>query len=188
MAIGERINYLRNLRNMTMKYFGMSVGFTEKQADVRISQYESGKRSPKENIVKDMANVLEVSEEALNVPNIDSYTGLMHTLFALEDIYGLRIGEIDGEFCLRLSKSNKNTYLSMFDMFSAWNHVSKKYKDEQISKEEYDQWRYNYPKALVEETIEDLRAVRNGENQKENYAKPRYLKVPTFLDDLDDSL
>lgn len=184
MAIGERIHYFRNLRNMTMKFFGMSIGFTEKQADVRISQYESGKRTPKENVINDMASAFDISPDALNVPNIDSYTGLIHTLFALEDIYGLRIGEVDGELCLRLSKNNKSTYLSMYDMFSAWNEVSKKFKDEQITKEEYDQWRYNYPKALVEETIEDLRAVRNGEGIKNNTTKPRMVSVPTFLNDL----
>ena len=144
MAIGERINFLRNLRGMTMKFFGMSIGFTENQADVRISQYESGKRTPKENVIADMAKSLNVSTEALDVPNIDSYTGLMHTLFALEDIYGLKIGEIDGEVCLRLSKIGK-TYPAMFEIFSAWNEIAKKYKDEQITKDDYDQWRYNYP-------------------------------------------
>ncbi len=182
MAIGERINFLRNLRGMTMKFFGMSIGFTENQADVRISQYESGKRTPKENVIEDMARSLNVSTEALNVPNIDSYTGLMHTLFALEDIYGLRIGEIDGELCLRLSKNRKSTYLSMFEMFSAWNEVSKKYKDEQITKEQYDQWRYNYPQALVEETLEDLRAYRNGE-KVDNTQKPRMVKIPPNFDE-----
>lgn len=177
MAIGERINFLRNLRGMTMKFFGMSIGFTEKQADVRISQYESGKRTPKENIIESMAQSLNVSPEALNVPNIDSYTGLMHTLFALEDIYGLRIGEIDGELCLRLSKNNKMTYLSMFDMFSAWNEVSKKYKDEQITKEQYDQWRYNYPKPLVEETLENLRAYHDNDKVNDTQ-KPLMVKIP----------
>ena len=183
MAIGERINFLRNLKGMTMKYFGMSIGFTENQADVRISQYERSKRSPKENVISAMAESLEVSPEALDVPNIDSYTGLMHTLFALEDIYGLRIGEVDGELCLRLSKNKKTTYLSMFDMFSAWNEVSKKYKDEQISKEEYDHWRYNYPKPLVEETMENIRAYRDGENSTgDNVAKPRMVKMPPDFD------
>ncbi len=145
MAIGERINFLRNLKGMTMKYFGMSIGFDEKAADVRISQYERGKRTPKENVIAAMAESLDVSPQALDVPNIESYTGLMHTLFALEDIYGLRIGELDGEICLRLSKVGRQ-YPAMFDMFSSWNEVSKKFKDEQITKEEYDQWRYNYPK------------------------------------------
>ena len=145
MAIGERINYLRNLRGMTMKILGMKVGFEEKASDVRISQYENGVRTPKEPLLNALAETLEVSPQAINVPNIDSYVGLMHTLFALEDIYGLKIGEIDGEVCLRLSKIGAN-YPTMFDMFTAWNTVSKKYKDEQITKEEYDAWRYNYPK------------------------------------------
>ncbi len=74
----------------------------------------------------------------------------------------------------------------MYDMFSSWDEVSKKYKDEQITKEEYVQCRYNYPKALVEETIEDLRAVRNGEEVKNKSPKPRMVKVPTFLNDLDE--
>ena len=34
------------------------------------------------------------------------YVGLMHTLFALEDMYGLKIKDIDGELCLCLDKSN----------------------------------------------------------------------------------
>lgn len=145
MAIGERINFLRNLRGMTMKILGMKVGFEEKASDVRISQYENGVRTPKEPLLNALAETLEVSPQAINVPNIDSYLGLMHTLFALEDIYGLRMGEIDGELCLRLSKLGSQ-YPTMFEIFSAWNEISKKYKDEQITKEEYDAWRYNYPK------------------------------------------
>ncbi len=157
MAIGERIKFLRNLRNMTMKFLGQKIGFSEKQADVRISQYESGKRTPKADIVNDIASVLEVSSQALDVPNIETYTGLAHTLFALEDLYGLRIGEIDGELCLRLSKTNEATYPSMLDIFSAWNKASKQYKDEQITKEVYDHWRYNYPKHSIEEVAKNWR-------------------------------
>ena len=66
-----------------------------------------------------MAHVFDVSPRALDVPDIDSYLGLMHTLFALEDMYGLKIGEIDGEVCLRLDKSTGSTYSTMFDMFHA---------------------------------------------------------------------
>ena len=50
----------------------------------------------------------------------------MHTLFTLEDLYGLHIGEIDGELCLRLDKSKGTTYLSMFDMFHAWQEQAEK--------------------------------------------------------------
>ncbi len=146
MAIGERIRFIRNLRGMTQKWLGLAVGFPERAADVRMAQYEAGTRKPKENLVNDLARVLEVSPSALDVPNIESYVGLMHTLFALEDLYGLNIGNIDGEVCLRLSKSNSTTFSSMFEMFSAWEKESTKLRKGEITQEEYDQWRYNYPK------------------------------------------
>ena len=47
MAIGERIRFIRNLRGMTQKYLGTAIGFTEKTADVRMAQYESGSRTDK---------------------------------------------------------------------------------------------------------------------------------------------
>ena len=47
MAIGERIRFLRNLRGMTQKYLGFAIGFPEKTADIRMAQYESGTRTPK---------------------------------------------------------------------------------------------------------------------------------------------
>lgn len=145
MAIGERIRFIRNLRNMTQKWLGQKVGFDEKNADVRMAQYESGTRTPKENLVNALAYTLDVSPKALDVPDIDSYIGLMHTFFALEDLYGLKINKIDDELCLSLDKSKGSTYLSMFDMLNAWQKESAKLEAGEITKEEYDQWRYRYP-------------------------------------------
>ena len=126
MAIGERIHHFRLLRGFTQKYLGQQLGFSESQADVRIAQYEKGARSPKENYLNALADIFDVSPHALAVPDIDSYVGLMHTLFTLEDLYGLHIDEIDGELCLRLDKSKGTTYLSIFDMFHAWQEQAEK--------------------------------------------------------------
>ena len=70
---------------MTQKYLGMALGFPEKSADVRLAQYENGSRTPKADVTAALAKVLDISPKALDVPDIDSYTGLMHTLFTLED-------------------------------------------------------------------------------------------------------
>ena len=107
MAIGERIHHFRLLRGFTQKYLGQQLGFSDSQADVRIAQYEKGARSPKEKYLNALADIFEVSPHALAVPDIDSYVGLMHTLFTLEDLYGLHIDEIDGELCLRLDKAKE---------------------------------------------------------------------------------
>lgn len=86
MAIGERIHFFRLKRGMTQKYLGQAVGFPEKSADVRLAQYETGTRTPKADLTAALAQVLDVSPQALDVPDIDTDIGLMHTLFALEDV------------------------------------------------------------------------------------------------------
>ena len=97
-----------------------------------------------------MAQIFCVSTRAINVPNIDSYLGLMHTLFALEDMYGIRIGEIDGELCLRLDREHKE-YQHLFTPFHAWQQMAAKLEAGEISQEEYDNWRYNYPELDTSE-------------------------------------
>ena len=166
MAIGERIRFIRNLRGMTQKYLGMIIGFDEKTADVRVAQYESGKRTPKENVVNELSRALDISQLALTVPDIDSYYGLMHTLFACEDIYGLRVNNIDGELCLTLNRNNNASFHTMFDMFSVWQQEAQKLKNGEISKEEYDTWRYNYPRIEAERTRERLDALREKKSSE----------------------
>jgi transcriptional regulator with XRE-family HTH domain len=169
MAIGERIRYIRNLRGMTQKYLGMAIGFDEKTADVRIAQYESGARTPKEKMIADFAHVLGVRPQALTIPDIESYIGLTHTLFALEDLYGVKINSIDGELCLTLDKSKGAAYISMFDMFSAWRRESEKRENSEITEDEYNAWRYNYPKGEAEQTkaaLDKIRAEKNNSSDE----------------------
>ncbi len=146
MAIGERIHFFRIMRGMTQKYLGMLVGFPERSADVRLAQYETGSRKPKAELTAALAQTLDVAPQALDLPDIDSQIGLMHTLFALEDIYGLTVSESDEEVCLKVSKDKGKAAEELLQMLTAWQEQATKLSAEEISREEYDQWRYNYPK------------------------------------------
>ena len=145
MAIGERIHFFRLLRGMTQKYLGMAVGFPEKSADVRLAQYETGSRTPKADLTAALAQVLDVSPHALSVPDIDSYIGLMHTLFTLEDNYGLKITEQDGELALQVDFRKNKDAVRLHEMLWAWREQAAKLEAGEISQEEYDRWRYHYP-------------------------------------------
>jgi len=160
MAIGENIKRMRNLKGMTQKEFGIAVGFPNGSADVRIAQYENGTRTPKEDMINTMARLFDISPLALTTPDIDTHYGLMHTFFTLEDVYGLKVGEIDGELCLTLDRSKGMTYISMLDMFNAWRREAQKLKNEEITKDEYDNWRYNYPRVEAERTKQKLDEIR----------------------------
>ena len=164
MAIGERIRFIRNLRGITQKALGLAIGFSEQTADVRVAQYESGTRSPKEKYVNNIANVLDISPLALNVPDIDSYYGLIHTLFACEDIYGMKADRVDGVLCLTLEKSNSN-YSTLFDMINKWQLESEKLANGEITKDDYDTWRYSYPEVEAKRfkvSIDTLKATRRS--------------------------
>lgn len=50
--IGERIGFFRRLHNYTQKELGKLLGFSDKTCDVRVAQYESGDRVPKEEMLK----------------------------------------------------------------------------------------------------------------------------------------
>ena len=145
MAIGERIRFIRNLRGMTQKFLGIQAGFPEKSADVRLAQYETGTRTPKADMTATLANILDVSPLALSVPDIDSYIGLMHTLFTLEDRYGLMIDEADGEVCLKVNVRANKDAAELHRMLCAWCQAAAKLKSGEITKEDYDSWRYRYP-------------------------------------------
>jgi len=146
MAIGERIRFFRNLRGMTQKYLGQMVGFPEKTADIRMAQYESGSRSPKAELTENLAGVLGVSPLALSVPDIDSYLGLMHTLFTLEDRYGLTVENGENGVSLRVDPRKGKDAAELSEMLTAWAQQAEKLRNGDISREDYDKWRYNYPK------------------------------------------
>ena len=95
---------------------------------------------------------MDVSPHALDVPDIDSYIGLMHTLFTLEDLYGLTVSESDGEICLKVDTSKGKDAHELRKMLYAWKEQANKLSSEEISKDKYDEWRYHYPEFDTTQT------------------------------------
>lgn len=162
MAIGQRIKFFRKRKGMTQKQLGELLGFKGRTSDVRMAQYESEARVPKQDLVNMMADILGVAPKALTVPDIDTHFGLLHTLFALEDIYGLKISEKDGEICLSLDHDITPLLSDVDTMLRAWQKQSTMLENGEISREEYDEWRYTYPK---QETFQYKMKQRKKNNQ-----------------------
>lgn len=95
MAVGDRIKRARNLRGMTQKELGIAIGFEEKSADIRIAQYESNTRTPKEELLRKIAEVLDVNYRSLYEPTLYAAEDVMYTLFELDEHYpGIRLYEV----------------------------------------------------------------------------------------------
>jgi len=55
------------------------------------------------------------------------------------------VNDKDGKPCITLN-INHNGYMSMFKMMKSWKLKADKVRSGEITKEEYNNWRYNYPK------------------------------------------
>lgn len=171
MAIGQRFKFFRNRKSFTQKQFGKALGFQDKTSDVRIAQYESEARIPRQELLKEMAQLLDVSTHAITVPDIDTDEGLMHTFFALEDMYDLSITEVDGKPCLSPTFSSISS-LSLEQALSAWLQHKKELNAGAITKEQYDNWRYQYPSLEIfphEPQQKGLPEEKNSDKDQSNY-------------------
>ena len=119
-------------------------------------------------LVEQMAQIFKVSPKAISVPEIDTYDGLMHTFFALEDMYGLKIAEIDGELCLHLDRT-LNPDMNLLDLFELWHRQSMRLANGMITRQDYDEWRYNYPasQAALEQAAREKRRKDRAANSDE---------------------
>ena len=168
MAIGERIRFIRNLRGMTQKCLGIVVGFSERTADIRMAQYEAGTRTPKEDLIKKLADALVVVPCALDVPDIDTDLGVMHTLFALEDIYGLTVSKEDGVLCLVADVHKNPKARDILALLDSWQEISTLRRMGDISQEEYDQWRYCFPTYETFEERKKRKSIVNERREKKH--------------------
>lgn len=142
MSIGKRIQYFRKLRGMTQEALGRAVGLPEGSAHTRIAQYESGLRVPKHDMIRKLAEVLDVSHRALTVEGIDNYVDIAHALFALEDQLELKAVYIDGTAYLKSKSGSRLEHI-----FRLWADQLAKLESGEITQDEYDDWRYRFPRG-----------------------------------------
>lgn len=66
---------------------GLAVGFDENSADVRIAQYENNSRKPKEDLLRKIAEALDVNYHSLYEPTLYAAEDIMYMLFELDEHY-----------------------------------------------------------------------------------------------------
>jgi len=142
MQIGQRIKQARKHRGLTQKQLGIMVGFDEKNADVRIAQYESEVRTPKLEMRKKLTAALNISYRYLH--NVETYCA--------EDIMFM-LFELDDEHRLRLTKPDPHErdihivipYGLVNDFLKDWMKVKQALADEKITKMDYNEWKLTWP-------------------------------------------
>lgn len=148
--IGNKIKELRLKRGLTQKELGLAVGFNKVGADVRIAQYESNSRAPKEDVVKKIAEVLKVNPDYLLAPFPLDAKQFFHILlsmdlknnarFHIEDYVNMN-GDADKEASVHIP--------SLDIALKHWSHVKKAFERGEITEDEYYEWKVNWPDSAL---------------------------------------
>ena len=102
ITFGRKLKHLRQKNQLTQKELGMAVGFPDSCADVRIAQYESDVRTPKEDLMKLFASTLGVPVELFTVPILSEPRE-----YAAAEYWRYELGaELDEYHLLKLKRGN----------------------------------------------------------------------------------
>ena len=142
MAVGDRIKRVRNMRGMTQRELGLAAGFDENSADVRIAQYESGTRTPKEDMLKKIAGILDVNFRSLYEPTLYAAEDIMYALFELDEHYRISLAEQPQK---QIGVSFDSKLLN--DFMLEWLLRKQELDEGKITKDEYMEWKLNWPQT-----------------------------------------
>lgn len=140
MNSGDRIKAARNMRGMTLKELGVEMHYPYKSADVRIAQYESGRRGIKDDVIHQLADALRVSPEALRGPIGYERNDVMRILFDLED-HGYQID---------VHKKGEHIVVEILadalaEPLEEWKKIKTRMKLDRMSEKAYVEWKFCWP-------------------------------------------
>lgn len=143
MNIGERIRFVRKLKKMTQLELAEKAGLgNDDNARTRISQYENGIRTPKEETLEKISEALGVTSLYLSTKEKSDayfYTNLIFDIGNEEP--NVTIVEKDGKYLLEVKD-----YESMKKIIDDYLEKKNEFKENKISEEDYQMWMINYTK------------------------------------------
>lgn len=146
MTIGEKIKIARSLKGITQKELGFLVGLT----DVRIRQYETNVRTPKEAKLRDIASALGVSLSFFTDHNIEAINDIMHVFFELERTFKAHIEKVE-------VKKDKFAYAILFEDEKINERLKKWYEQKELKdsgkgenlERDYQLWEAQFPESMI---------------------------------------
>lgn len=135
---GWTLKQCRKHLGIKQKELGMMLGYSEQTAGIRIAQYESEARHPKEDAVLKICEFLGIAEQSILPSSVESELGAVHTLMHLDSIYGLEMKKDNGEIYIRFPQDCKTIRYYIEQLY---------YLKEMIENGQIEENTYQYLKA-----------------------------------------
>lgn len=162
-----------------MKELGLKCGFNDKSADIRIAQYESGKRLPDADTLHMIAQALGVSTDVFSNIGEVGAERLFSILYELEEQCGLHPCYADGIWSIRFEGAGKD----VCEMMQKWGMAYEELVLKKNSLVAYDIWKMeSLPEAKLKANDKEM-----GVSLEEKLKKAQK-DIAEFKDFLDGAL
>ena len=137
MISGKKLKELRLIRNLTQKELAIKSGIS----DAAIRNYELGNRSPTKQQLDKIASALTCDPGAITDHNLYTNIDFYQIIFDLETNFTLRPYRDESGMSFLMSNSPEFN-----DFLKEWDDMRKKHYNNEISDEEFRDWKISYPK------------------------------------------
>lgn len=182
MTLGEKIKRIRTFRGLTQRDLGLKLGYDEKNADVRIAQYESGYRVPKKDTLLAMSEIMNINSIHLTGTKSRTAEEIMLTFFWLDEdnrnIFHLfqlvrNPGKTNASDDTAVRYNDNDNwpahppvgmwinYGLVNDFMREWCLRKEQLRSDIISEDEYFEWKINWP--ATSSTVDE-----KGNDKKDN--------------------
>ena len=136
---GSRIAFARQFRKMTQDEVSEKLGLEGKSKRVNITRYEKGERSPKEDRIIEIANILKVNPKSIGKYDGSNPLDIVYTFMWEEELYPKMTVD------LGMSEQLQNETDALVDgIMKLWKEMKQKRENREISYEEYIEWKLTF--------------------------------------------
>lgn len=140
MTVGEKIKFFRTQLGITQKELAERCDVVEST----IRNYELGKRYPDYNMLNSLAEALGVSYYSLAEPQLNAAAGVLHCMFTLEQLYGLKPVKHEDKIYLEITDETYSGAV-LKPMLTRWETILQMLNNGEITQEDYEHWCDRFP-------------------------------------------
>ena len=148
MTVGEKIKFFRTQLGITQKELAERCDVVEST----IRNYELGKRYPDFNMLNSLADALGISYYSLAEPQLNAAAGVLHCMFTMEQLYGLKPVKHEDKIYLEITDETYSGAI-LKPMLTRWEATLQMLNNGEITQEDYEHWCDRFP--LGYETVNE---------------------------------
>ncbi len=136
MRVGDRISFIRKLRHLSQPEFARKTGLITSNGRNLICRYERTDRIPKPYKLECFAEVLDINIRMIEPYDFSDPSDIYYVMLWMEELcpnFTLNRHRMDGD----MNESQR----VLTGRFMSWQYMKKKYENDEISYDEYWNWK-----------------------------------------------